>query len=100
MTGNLTMIMHNKTSLVARAIVLALGATLLASGKAASDQVIPDDLIVQGSTCTGLDCVNNMTFGFDTLVLRENNLRIFFDDTSVSASFPANKWRITINDSA
>jgi len=100
MTGNLTMIMHNKTSLVTRAIVLALGATLLASGKAASDQVIPDDLIVQGSTCTGLDCVNNMTFGFDTLVLRENNLRIFFDDTSVSAGFPANKWRITINDSA
>jgi hypothetical protein len=41
-----------------------------------------------------------MTFGYDTIVLKENNLRIFFDDTSTSASFPRNDWRITINDSA
>src|SRR6185369_13157821 len=27
------------------------------------DQVIPDDLIVQGSICAGLDCVNNEDFG-------------------------------------
>ena len=26
------------------------------------DQVIPDDLIVQGSACVGLDCVNNESF--------------------------------------
>jgi len=66
----------------------------------ADDQVIPDDLIVQGSTCTGLDCVNNENFGFDTLRLKENNLRIHFDDTSVSAGFPANDWRLIANDSA
>jgi len=64
------------------------------------DYVIVDDLIVQGSACIGVDCVNNYNFGFDTLVLRENNLRIFFDDTSTSASFPSNDWRIIINDSA
>ena len=93
------MIKH-KTFVSARAVALVLGATLFASGKAAADHVIPDDLIVQGSTCTGFDCVNNMAFGFDTLVLRENNLRIFFDDTSVSAGFPANKWRLVANDSA
>ncbi len=93
------MIKH-KTFVSARAVALVLGATLFASGKAAADQVIPDDLIVQGSTCTGFDCVNNMAFNFDTLVLSENNLRIFFDDTSVSAGFPANKWRLTANDSA
>lgn len=63
------------------------------------DQVIPDDLIVQGSTCTGLDCVNNESFGFDTLRLKENNLRIHFDDTSTSAGYPANDWRIVANDS-
>ncbi|MFL6278886.1 MAG: hypothetical protein ACJ731_02135, partial [Vicinamibacterales bacterium] len=64
------------------------------------DQVIPDDLIVQGSTCTGFDCVNNESFGFDTLRLKENNLRIHFDDTSSSAGYPANDWRIIANDSA
>jgi hypothetical protein len=64
------------------------------------DQVIPDDLIVQGSACVGLDCVNNESFGFDTIRLKENNTRIKFDDTSVSAGFPANDWQLTANDSA
>jgi hypothetical protein len=64
------------------------------------DQVIPDDLIVQGSACVGLDCVNNENFGFDTIRLKENNLRIHFDDTSAIAGFPANDWRLIANDSA
>jgi hypothetical protein len=63
------------------------------------DQVIPDDLIVQGSTCVGLDCVNNESFGFDTIRLKENNTRIKFEDTSVGA-FPTNDWQLTANDSA
>src|SRR5262245_37495255 len=66
----------------------------------AADQVIPDDLIVQGSACVGLDCVNNENFGFDTIRLKENNLRIHFDDTSTQAGFPANDWRLIANDSA
>jgi hypothetical protein len=61
---------------------------------------VAQDLNVNGSLCVGFDCPPPGGFGFDTIVLRENNLRIFFDDTSVSAGFPANKWRITINDSA
>jgi endosialidase-like protein len=61
------------------------------------DQVIPDDLIVQGSECVGLDCVNNESFGFDTIRLKENNLRIHFEDTSTSG-FPSNDWEIRIND--
>ncbi|MEA2876618.1 MAG: hypothetical protein QOF14_1814 [Hyphomicrobiales bacterium] len=61
---------------------------------------LAQDLNVNGSLCVGFDCPPPGGFGFDTIVLRENNLRIFFDDTSVSAGFPANKWRITINDSA
>jgi len=64
------------------------------------DQVILDDLIVQGSLCVGMDCVNGESFGFDTQILKENNLRIFFRDTSNSASFPTTDWRIIINDSA
>lgn len=65
-----------------------------------NDQVILDDLIVDGSLCVGQDCVNGESFGFDTLRLKENNLRVHFQDTSNSASFPTNDWRITINDSA
>ncbi len=84
----------------ASATAALFGAVLLCGGKAAADQVIPDDLIVQGSTCIGLDCVNNENFGFDTLRLKENNLRIHFLDTSTSTGFPANDWRIVVNDSA
>ncbi len=64
------------------------------------DIVHVDDVIIQFSLCVGNDCVNGENFGFDTLRLKENNLRIHFDDTSNSASFPNNDWRITINDSS
>ncbi len=65
-----------------------------------ADQVILDDLIVDGSICAGFDCVNGESFGFDTIRLKENNLRIRAVDTSNSASFPTNDWQITFNDSA
>jgi len=64
-----------------------------------NDQVYADDIIVQGSACIGLDCVNNESFGFDTIRLKENNTRIKFEDTSVG-SFPTNDWQLTANDSA
>jgi hypothetical protein len=63
------------------------------------DQVIADDLIVQGSICAGLDCANGENFGFDTFRLKENNTRIQFDDDSTSAGFPNNNWQIRANDS-
>jgi Chaperone of endosialidase len=63
------------------------------------DFVIADDLIVQGSACVGLDCVNGEVFGFDTMRLKENNTRIQFDDTS-AAGFPLNNWQIRANSSA
>jgi hypothetical protein len=65
----------------------------------AADQVIPDDLIVQGSICAGFDCVNNENFGFDTIRMKENNTRIKFEDTSVG-TFPSTDWQLTANDSA
>jgi hypothetical protein len=65
----------------------------------AADQVIPDDLIVQGSGCFGFDCVNNESFGFDTIRMKENNTRIDFTDTSVG-TFPTQDWEIAANDSA
>lgn len=75
-------------------------AIVLYATLARADQVILDDLIVDGSICVGLDCVNGESFGFDTLRLKENNLRIKFFDTSNSASFPTNDWQITANESS
>lgn len=64
------------------------------------DVVHNDDLIVTGSACIGFDCVNGESFGFDTIRMKENNLRIKFEDTSTSAGFPTTDWELTANDSA
>ncbi len=66
------------------------------------DVVHADDVIITGSLCVGFDCLTDGTenFGFDTIKLKENNLQVFFDDTSTSAGFPANDWRIIANDSS
>lgn len=84
-----------RNQLLVSAFVLAV-----TGGQAIADEVIRDDLIVQGSKCVGVDCVNGEVFNFNTLKLKENNLRIRFQDTSGSASFPSNDWQITINDSS
>lgn len=77
----------------------SVSALCLLAASASADQVFADDVIVQGSLCVGMDCVNGENFGADTIRLKENNLRIHFDDTSASASFPNNDWRIVSNDS-
>ncbi len=66
------------------------------------DVVHADDVIITGSLCVGFDCLTDGTenFGFDTIKMKENNLRLFFDDTSTTVGFPANDWRIITNDSA
>ena len=66
---------------------------------ATKDYVINDDLIVIGSTCIGFDCVSGEVFSFDTIRLKENNLRIKFQDTS-GGTFPTRDWEIEVNSSA
>ena len=61
--------------------------------------VVTNDQVVLGSQCVGQDCSNGESFGFDTIRLKENNLRIRFFDTSNSASFPTVDWQLTANDS-
>jgi len=75
------------------------GSPIVDSDVPFEDQIIGDDLIVTRSICVGFDCVNGEVFGFDTIKLKENNLRIKFEDTSVGA-FPTRDWQITANDSA
>jgi hypothetical protein len=83
-----------------KSLALTSSALCLIGGFALADQVILDDLIVDGSACIGLDCVNGESFGFDTIRIKENNLRIRAVDTSTSASFPSRDWQITFNDSS
>ncbi|WP_462159421.1 hypothetical protein [Pseudoalteromonas sp. GB56] len=80
-----------KASLLSLAVASSFGAQ--------AAQVFTTDLIVQGSECIGVDCTNSENFGADTLRLKENNLRIHFNDTSNSGSFPTRDWRIIANDS-
>ena len=63
------------------------------------DQVVNDDLIVTGSICAGFDCVVGESFGKDTLVLKEQNLAILFQDTSAGLYYPTNDWRMFVNSS-
>lgn len=81
--------------------MLILSASALATINTANADVVHlDDVIIDGSQCVGFDCVNGENFGFDTQRLDENNLRIHFEDSSNSASFPSNDWRIVINDTS
>ncbi|MCV2891188.1 tail fiber domain-containing protein [Ruegeria aquimaris] len=82
-------------TLAASTSALCLAATLVQA-----DIVHLDDVIIDGSLCVGFDCVNGESFGFDTIRLKENNLRIKAQDTSSSASFPSNDWQLTFNDSS
>lgn len=61
------------------------------------DVIHNDDVIITSSLCVGFDCVNGEVFGSDTIRLKENNLRIHFQDTSTSGSFPTRDWRIIAN---
>jgi hypothetical protein len=60
-------------------------------------QLFTTDVIIQGSLCVGTDCVSGETFGFTTIKLKENNLRIKFEDTS-AGDFPSNDWSIGANE--
>ena len=81
------------------AIPFAVFAAFAATA-AQADVVHLDDVIIDGSLCVGFDCVNGESFGFDTIRLKENNLRIKFQDTSASASFPSNDWQLIANQSS
>ncbi|MHC4617680.1 MAG: hypothetical protein ACYTEQ_07990, partial [Planctomycetota bacterium] len=61
----------------------------------AQDILHLDDVIIDGSLCVGFDCVNGESFGFDTIRLKENNLRIKFQITANdSSNGGANKFSI------
>lgn len=82
-------------------MLLITGTSVVFSITTNADQVISDDLIVNGgSVCVGLDCADLEVFDFDTLKLKDNDPQILFNDTSNTASFPSNDWLIGVTDSA
>lgn len=66
-----------------------------------TEAVVYDDaVIVKDGMCVGLDCVDNENFSFRTLILKENNTRLIFEDTSVDGgSYPGNDWQLMANES-
>jgi hypothetical protein len=68
------------------------------AGPRLKDQMVPDDLIVDGKGCIGLGCANGEGFGAEALRLKQSVVRLRFEDTSSSAGFPTRDWQVTIND--
>ncbi len=68
-----------------------------AEAATAKDVLHYDDVIITGALCVGFDCANGESFGYCTSKLKENNLQLCFEDTSVG-TFPTNDWKIQIND--
>jgi len=79
--------------------ILSVGMFLTAGSMFGQTNLSATDAIIQGSLGVGFDVAMGETFpGNATLLFKENNLRIRFDDTSSSGSFSANDWEIAIND--
>ena len=90
----------SKGEIVNRLSKTILFSALLASAMAAADQVVDDNLIIQGKQCIGTDCVNGEAFGDETIRLKENNLRIRLHDTTVEGDVLGQSWNIAANDFA
>jgi hypothetical protein len=77
---------------------LALTATLFSSD-ARADQLVADDLIVQGSVCAGDLCVNGEGFVAESMRLKDIINRIRVVDTSTTGgSFGHRDWIIDFNE--
>ena len=63
-----------------------------------AQNVISSNTTIYNSLCVGFDCLGSESYGTDTIRLKENNLRIHFDDTSTAAGFSSNDWRLVAND--
>ena len=64
-----------------------------------TDVVQADDVIITGSLAVGFEAQDGENFGFTTILLKENNLRIRFEDTSASSDFPSVDWELEANES-
>ncbi len=68
------------------------------SEESSSKQLISETLYVAGRLGIGDDMVDGTAFDHTAMTVMQNNIRLLFDDTSSSGTFPANDWAIRIND--
>ena len=83
--------------LVENGRIMTTNSTELDPKASVQDVLHYDDVIITGSLAVGFDSINGESFGYDTIRLKENNLRLKFMDTSIG-TFPTNDWQIVIND--
>ena len=83
-----------KTYLRATAIAAAALPTL-----AHAEVLSEDNPTIRSFLCVGFNCADQDIAGIDDFRVKDNTIRIHFDDVSSSSS-PDNDWRIMINDSA
>ena len=82
---------------IADGAIVGADAGVASTEAVAKDVLHYDDVITTGSLCVGFDCANGESFGYCTTKLKENNLQLCFEDTSVG-TFPTTDWKIQIND--
>jgi hypothetical protein len=73
-----------------------IASALTAAPAVFADNIVNDDLIVQGKLCQGIDCTNGQAFDTEHVRLRENNTRTTFID--MTADPAAQSWRLVAND--
>lgn len=78
--------------------ILVAGTAEQEAKPALKDQMVPDDLIVDGKGCIGLGCANGESFGGEALRLKQSLVRLRFEDTSAAAGFSTRDWMIAVND--
>jgi hypothetical protein len=63
------------------------------------NHIFNENLYVDGNQCLGTQCIGTEIFGYDTLRLKQDNLRIMFHDTSGALpGFPSNSRRWSKSD--
>jgi hypothetical protein len=87
------------TRIPLRVVAAAVSCLLVSAATASADSVVPDDSIVQGNQCIGLDCVDGELFALDTLKLKAADTRLKFEDTSTAPGAPSTDWELVANDS-
>lgn len=61
---------------------------------------ITGDYYIDGRLAIGSFVTGSESFGFTSFLVKDDNVRLEFEDASTTLSFPTNDWQITINDSS
>ncbi len=84
--------------MIYRSLLAGTAVSLLFAIPAQAQTVLTNsDGIIRNSLCVGFDCQSGISFSDSTIILKENNTRIKFADTSNINAFPRNDWELEAN---